>query len=164
MLLFSGCGALAIGCAGGAEGEAAKVPTFKVTGKVTMQGAPIADAVVTFSPTENQPMALGRTNAAGEYTLTTYEGGDGAAAGLFKVMVTKTTTAAGATLPVAGQHDPDAAAKAQAQQHAAAGGTPAGGKTTESLLPDRYGQPSTSGLEATVTEGGENKFDFALEP
>jgi hypothetical protein len=141
------------------------VPTFKVTGKVTMQGAPIADAVVTFSPTESQPMALGRTNAAGEYTLTTYEGGDGAAAGLFKVMVTKTTTAAGAApAPVAGQHDTNAAANAQAQQHAASGGTPAGGKSTESLLPDRYGQPSTSGLEATVTEGGENKFDFALEP
>jgi hypothetical protein len=80
-------------------------------------------------------------------------------------MVTKTTTAAGAApAPVAGQHDTNASANAQAQQHAASGGTPAGGKSTESLLPDRYGQPSTSGLEATVTEGGENKFDFALEP
>lgn len=32
------------------------------------------------------------------------------------------------------------------------------------LIDSRYGNPATSGLEFTVTEGGENAFDIRAEP
>ena len=75
------------GCSGG---DAAKhVAVFKVTGTVTFQGKPLAQAIVTFSPKEGQPVAFGTTNDKGEFTLTTYTAGDGAAAGSYGVLVSK---------------------------------------------------------------------------
>jgi hypothetical protein len=52
------------------------------------------------------------------------------------------------------------------QMHAASRGGPAGAAipTTQSVLPDRYGLPEQSGLQATVTAGGANSFDFDLTP
>ena len=77
----------AAGCGGGAEGGK---PVFSTKGKVTMFGAPLADATVAFAPTEQgQPTAIGRTDAQGQFVLTTYDYGDGAAAGSYKVVLSK---------------------------------------------------------------------------
>ncbi len=41
----------------------------QVTGKVTLDGKPLADARVEFSPTQQGSIATGRTDASGEYSL-----------------------------------------------------------------------------------------------
>ena len=143
------------GCGGDGSDEN-RVTVYPVTGKVTMAGAPVADAAVMFSPQGEQPTAAGRTNTDGEFTLTTYEAGDGAAAGEYTVVVTK--TAAGPGL------DPEQVHAAEA----AGGGTTAAGHgaaqaESGSALPSRYASPAETPLKATVGADAENHFEFPLE-
>lgn len=153
-LLFAIC--ILVGCGGG---ESPGKPVFPASGTVTVFGAPLADATIAFAPTaEGQPTAIGRTDKTGKFTLTTYEYADGAAEGTYKVVVTKTVSAAPA--PSAGEasgHDSDNAA---ANSHAASKAT--AGESVE-LVPPQYGSSSTTPLTAEVKSGGENVFPFAIE-
>src|SRR6266849_3541803 len=92
-----------VGCGGGAGAK--HVAVFKVTGTVTLQGKPLPRAIVTFSPKEGQPVAFGMTNDKGEFTLTTYTDGDGAAAGSYGVVVSKAVSS-GATTDAGHSADP----------------------------------------------------------
>ena len=146
---------LCTGC--GNPAEEGRVDVYPVTGTITYAGGPVADALVSFSPDEEgQPVATGRTNATGQFTLTTYEAGDGAAAGSYTVIVTK--VAAPASTSAEPAHDAEASAYSQVDvgAHGAQGaGADEGGG---SLLP----QPSTP-LKATVTADGDNEFDLVIE-
>ena len=76
-----------VGCGGGAEGGK---PVFAAAGTVTLNGAPLAGATVAFAPTASgQPTAIGKTDNEGRFRLTTYDYGDGATEGSFKVVITK---------------------------------------------------------------------------
>jgi hypothetical protein len=78
---------LAVGCNSG--------PKFApVSGKVTMNGKPLAGAFVSFQPITTDgsakapaPGSSGKTNANGEYTLKVSTGEDGAWVGRHKVMI-----------------------------------------------------------------------------
>lgn len=153
-LAFPLLGVLAIGC-GGAEGDTGRAETYETTGKITFDGKPVEDATVTFSPTGTQPPAVGRTDPEGNYSLRTYEDGDGAAAGDYTVLVMKETVTAAA----APTHDEVVASGGSPQAHSGAPGA----STTKSELPTKYSSQATSDLKATVTEDGENNFDFNLE-
>lgn len=149
-VLLSGCGG------GDAGGGAERKPTHKVSGTVTLAGGPVADASVTFSPKEGQPVAFGRTDSAGKYTLTTYEAGDGAVAGKYVALVTKVT--AGQTGgPVS--HDAFVSGGANPGAHGAA----AGGKSSSVALPESYASASTSNLFVEVKDG-ENDIPLDLKP
>lgn len=85
LLIFVPVMALLAGCGGGPK----RPSVAKVTGKVSHQGAPLADAVVMFYPQEaggGRP-ATGRTDASGMFSLTTFETGDGAVVGRHKVTI-----------------------------------------------------------------------------
>ncbi|MCI0462253.1 MAG: carboxypeptidase-like regulatory domain-containing protein [Gemmataceae bacterium] len=74
LLLASGCGG--------------KKPV-KVSGVVTLDGKPLPNATVSFNPAEaGGQSANGRTDSSGAYQLTTYNTGDGALPGDYKVTVT----------------------------------------------------------------------------
>ena len=65
-------------------------PTYLVTGRVLLEGNPAHGAVVILHPsngeaTTNRPRA--KTDAKGEFTLTTFTNGDGAPAGDYTVTV-----------------------------------------------------------------------------
>src|SRR6476661_377786 len=63
---------------------------YRVTGTVTMQGKPLAGAVVTFVPTSNEGAAASAiTDSEGKYALTTWQAGDGARPGDYHVKVSK---------------------------------------------------------------------------
>ena len=65
-------------------------PTYAVTGTVTMQGKPLAGAVITFVPTGNEGVAASAiTDSDGKYALTTRQAGDGARPGEYRVKVSK---------------------------------------------------------------------------
>lgn len=147
----------ASGC--GQSGGPARVKVYKVTGKVTFFGSPLIGAVVSFSPTGTQPAAIGRTNDSGTFTLTTYQAGDGAAAGDFKVLVMMVDSGAGDSSPQEA-HFKDQSSYVPIDTHAAA----KRGKGSGNVLPSKYGDPKQSPLNATVDpKKSENTFTFDLK-
>lgn len=155
-LCFLVVGLLLTGCGSGGD----KVQTNKVKGKVTYNGSPVAGATVTFSPQEKgTPAALGITDAQGVYTLTTYDSGDGAAAGLYKVLVYKVSQAE-APASNAPAHDPTGAGGPSAPP--AHSGSKAGQKKASgSLLPEKYAKVDTTPINKNVV-GGDNEINIEL--
>ncbi len=136
------------GCAGPA-GDPNRPKTVPVSGTVTYNGDPVEGATVTFMTDSAEGKgAVGRTDASGHFTLMTFEPGDGAVPGNYKVTVTKTKTEG--TL-----------SEEEANKYLERGENPPAPAVTD-LLPEKYKSPETSGLTAEVTEGGENNFTFEL--
>lgn len=148
-LLVLGCIALVLGCSG-ASGGASKKTTHKVSGKLTMGGAPVAGATITFSPkSKDNPPAMGLSDAAGVYVLTTYDAGDGAVEGDYKVMVYKAAPKADAP---ANSHNPHGGKSAPTSHSGGgAGGAPKAGGSG-SLLPEKYSTSETP-IEKSVKAG-----------
>jgi hypothetical protein len=124
---------LLLGCGGSG------LETVPVTGTVTYNGQPLADAAVAFQPADGRA-ATGITDASGKFTLTTLEDGDGAIVGEHTVTV---SPGAGQTAAMPGVDAPV-------------------GATQKSAIPDRYSNPGMSGLKASVTADGPNDFTFDL--
>lgn len=114
----------------------------RVSGVVTYKGAPVADAIVSFTP-QNRPKAIGRTDATGRFTLNTFSKGDGAVKGLNRVRIEPWSPAPEAFL------EP--------------GQTPPPLKEVERPdIPTKFRQEETSGLEVEVIAGKRNEFSFEL--
>ncbi len=147
------------GCGGGAEGGK---PVFPVTATITMDGAPLAGATVSFAPTQKgQPTAIGRSDQEGKITLTTYEYGDGAAEGKFNVVVRKSAPAAAAD--TSGDDDGHGAAYEAAPIGHSAPKKGGAADDSNSLVPDIYTSSKTTLLKAEVTASGDNVFVFEIK-
>ncbi len=142
--LFCGLSLLAVvilvGCGGG--GDAPDRPdTVPVTGTVLLDGTPVADATVTFVPNSGQERgAVGKTDANGQYTLMTFEPGDGAIPGMFLVTVEKVEVIGG------DQSDNGLAPPPEYKDQ----------------LPTRYKNPNSSGISREVAKDGENTLKLEL--
>jgi hypothetical protein len=123
---------LATGC-GGARGA----KTYAVQGKVTIQGQPLADVVVSFYPEQGRP-ASGTTDAQGAFALSTFESKDGAAAGSYRVAINE---------PAAEMAEGDYSIPAEKPPR----------------FPVKYTNPFESELIAEVKPGPENTFTFDLK-
>jgi hypothetical protein len=77
---------LAVSVASCSKGDGRKA-TFPVSGKVLDGNKPVANASVVFHPAGGGEKPHGKTDAAGNFQLTTYAGNDGAPAGDYKVTV-----------------------------------------------------------------------------
>jgi len=150
-LVLMACCTLLSGCGGE---KLNRPPVFKVTGKVTLQGKPVPNADVTFIHKESNRAAFGKTNAEGEYKLTTFNANDGAVAGKHDISVVD--------IP------PVASTPAIASVDSAEYQPPKIGEDTmpkpKSSLPQRYADVATSGLFGVVNEDGENVVDLELTP
>lgn len=148
------------GCTPG--GGANQKTTYKVTGKVTMGGSPVPGATITFSPLDRtNPPAMGVTDTQGVYVLTTYDAGDGAAQGDYKVLAYKAApTANAAPTPT---HDPTGASTQSFAPSHGGGGKKGSSVSGEggSLLPAKYVSASTTTLTKTV-QASENTIDIEL--
>jgi len=134
------CGFAFAGC-GGPSGPAVEF----VEGVVLLDGAPVADCVVGFSPLDPGGLsAFGQTDATGTYRLTCSRGGKpagGAVAGRYAVSLTK-----------------------QKPRDKAAGSMQAAGPDDiEFLVPKGYTQSATSGITATVRKGRNVGPEFRFE-
>jgi len=137
------------GCGGGGGGSSSGPKTYQVSGTVTQGGKPVQGAPIPFASADGKGGAAGRTDANGQYTLSTSKPGGGAVAGQYKVAITKFE---------------ESAATGSASEKGYV--PPREGESLpppKSLLPEKYGKPDSSGLTATVREGGENKFDFSVD-
>ena len=99
---------------------------------------------------------MGRTGDDGVYYLRTYEGSDGAGAGRFNVLITKT----------------EAQSESLSEEAAHGAMEGGGGPPThdandkgagKSLINEKYSKAG-NGLTAEVTADGPNEFDFPLAP
>lgn len=124
----------------GCGGSSSEYPqTFPVTGAVTHAGQPVEGAVVTFHPSASSQSAVGRTDVAGMYSLTTFTPGDGARPGDYQVTIVKYEDI-----------NPEELERPESPP-------------LTHLLPEKYAKVNSSALSATVSEGGPNEFDFQLE-
>jgi hypothetical protein len=124
---------LLAGCGGG---------LIRTTGVVELDGAPIPNAAVMFLPVKGGRPATGRTDAAGHFVLTTFEPGDGAAAGTYKVTIT-----ACESLVQEDESGPIVEEEYDAE--------------VRWIVPQPYTQAESSGLEATVDRNNHH-FSFNL--
>lgn len=143
-----------IGCGDKGAGAGSRATVYKTKGKVTYLGNPLIDAAVSFSPQGKQPAAVGRTNDNGEFTLTTYRAGDGAAEGEYKVMITMTVTTPAST-EIAHGTDPT---KSYGESHSGKKG-----KTTGNVLPAIFSDAANTPLSEKVEANGKNEFVFNLK-
>jgi hypothetical protein len=120
---------------GGCGGGLALVP---VSGVVTLDGKPVADAGVLFAPVAGGPPATGGTDANGAFELRT-NNRPGAVVGKHRVTVIKRETLG------LGPLGPTSPKGIQVIWH----------------VPERYSKAETSGLQLTVERGG-GEFPLAL--
>lgn len=111
-------------------------------GTVTYNGKPLEGANVVFIPDAGGPAAYGTTGPDGTFTWMT-RGEPGAMVGPGKVAITAFEELA----------EPKEEEDLTAEDLK---------KMSQSRIPEKYGRVETSGLTATVTGDGENKFTFEL--
>jgi len=146
--------AFAVGC-GRSKGPAVEF----VEGVVLLDGQPIAEADVGFSPVAGGVVAYGRTDSAGKFRLTTGQGGKhlgGAPVGEYTVTVIKWRNRLADLGPQPGPSDP-AAGKWQADAERLSSLPP------DYMVPKAYGDRATSQLKATVKKGRNVGPDFTFK-
>jgi hypothetical protein len=107
-----------------------------VSGIVTVDGQPVANAAVMFVPEAGGRPATGLTDAEGKFSLETLKPGDGALVGKHKVTVTGVKTTG-----------------VQATEDGLSGSVDPGQVREEWFVPQKYSKPDTSGLTQEVTQG-----------
>lgn len=157
-------------CLSGIFGCGESVPkTYPVKGKVTYKNLPLEGAGVTFHPTAGGSLAVGQTNAQGDFELMTFKSGDGALPGSYAVTITKIAGGAATTTSSGSANDFAASQKASQEiagkmaQSAKGGRTPAEMTTIKQLLPVKYSKTETTTLKATVSASELNEVSFAIE-
>jgi hypothetical protein len=127
---------VALGMASCSRGDGRK-PTYSVAGKVLVNGKPAEHATVVFHPVgESGPDVVkprGKVAADGSFTLTTYDGHDGAPAGEYQVTVELWLSSG------------------------------RGDEGPTSRLPAKYAKPESSGLTARVEAGPTELKAFELK-
>jgi hypothetical protein len=127
-------------------GSNGRLPTYPVSGELTINGAPAKGCVVTFVPADpalsGVVLPTGKVTDSGKFELTTYETGDGAPAGDYGVtLLWEATKWAG--------KDPDR------------GVDPVVTVRPDRLL-DKYASPAQSQLKAKVVAGKNDLEPFRL--
>ena len=134
-----------------------------VEGTVTYNGEPVEGATVSFQPVSpDGESAAGMTDANGRFRLTSTSAtvaGRGALPGDYRITIQKREPPPPDPIQAAfdrGEIDYD-----EMQRRMAARGPLATRAASRDLIPARYGQPGTSGLQETVVQG-RNAFTFDL--
>ncbi|WP_162006576.1 carboxypeptidase regulatory-like domain-containing protein [Roseimaritima sediminicola] len=136
---------LSVGCGGGDKNPGVDLEPVK--GKVLLDGSPVQGAIVVF---HGERGASGVTDANGEFILTTFDPGDGAKEGIYKVTVAKSelvgvdSSYSDINSPNYGKTPP-----------------PEAMGTRKYIVAQKYSQPETSNLTADV-QSGSNEFTFEV--
>ena len=137
----------------------------KVSGTVTMNGAPLEGATLTFYPQEpSGDSGGGKTGADGTFTITSSrasEGGTGLLPGEYRVTVTKFEELSD---PDQEAYDKGEITYEELQERKAKAGAYAKVEVPELLTPPKYQRDDTTPLTATVTDDPKkNVFEFNLD-
>jgi len=136
----------------------------RVEGTITYNGEAVEGATVTFVPTApDGESASGLTDSSGNYTLTSAyaeAGGRGALPGDYQVTVSKRE--ATVSNPDQEAFDRGEITYEEFEQRSSRRDSYAASARPRELLPEKYGQPHTSELKATVTTGRVSAHHFEL--
>ncbi|MDR0520551.1 MAG: DUF4198 domain-containing protein [Planctomycetaceae bacterium] len=160
-ITLSGCGSSSTNIAG-------LVPA---AGTVTLNGQPLADAGITFVPTELSRRAAGaKTDAAGKFTVSTLNPSDGIAPGEYRVVISKQDEKPAATLRQTKTEIKTPSGKVLPDPHKnrrlfkdgkpIPAGSVAETVRTETL--GKYAQADTSGLTVTIPPKGDKQLTLTL--
>jgi len=138
---------LVLGCGGGNK---TGTKTVDVSGRVTLNGQPLAGALISFSTSEFS--AAAETDDDGKYTLP-----QGAALGENRVIISKIKGGAGFSADPEDGMDAEQVAAAEDPE------TTRKKASVGEQLPAIYSDPEKSILKFKVTEGGTDSADFKLE-
>lgn len=122
--------------------------TLPISGKVTYQGTPVANARVVFISKSGGRSADGVTNSEGVYRLGTFMAGDGVLPGEYLVTISSS--------------DVDTTKPPSTEITDGAAYDPPKEESQKTKLPAKYQNPNQSGLKAVVEAGGPKEFDFTL--
>lgn len=136
-LAWIGC--LLLSLTGCGDSHPARSP---VSGTVTYNDEPLHIGSLVFVPVEGGPSAEGKIDEEGNYVLGTFEESDGAITGEYQVMITALTSPGGSGLPEDAVN---------------------GNAGPVSVIPEWYGNISSSGLKVTVEPDKENVINFPLD-
>ena len=143
-VLVPGCGQPSIGA-------------IPVKGTVLVDGKPMEGVMVIFHPDQGERAASGRTNANGEFKLTTELSNDGALPGSYKISVSKHVNEKD---DVPTKVDPNDRASLDAVYSK----VDARKKTvSQNFVGQMYENHLGSGLVATVEKGKDNNFKFEVK-
>lgn len=143
-MLFRACISMAVFilCTAGCGYHSDLPPLAKVTGIVTLDGHPLTTGNVQFMPDGSKGtsgrMSVGGIDQEGRFEMTTLKPGDGSQIGHHLVAIQ--------AYEILGSQDPNSP-------------TPI---VSKPLIPERYGDPHTSGLTAEVHPDRENHLTFEL--
>jgi hypothetical protein len=118
--------------AGCGGGDSGELPTVRVSGTLSVDGKPVSKGTVHFVPANGRP-ATGIVED-GKFTLSTYKEGDGVVAGQNRISVEVV------------QEVP----------------TKDGDTTAKSLIPAKFTNPDTSGLQLDVRPGGYSNLQINI--
>jgi hypothetical protein len=135
--------------------NSSRPPTYPVTGTVTLQGKPVAGAAITFVPTGDGEAASAITDSDGKYALTTWESGDGARPGEYRVKVSKQELAAVDPSKLVQNLSIEEEQKIYVESKKPA-------PPAKRLIPSKFENEETSGLVHKV-EGKPTTFDIKIE-
>jgi hypothetical protein len=139
LILLSGCG-----------GKTKLPGLVPASGKLTLDGTPLANAVISFQPKGEGRSATATTNAAGEFQATTLNPNDGIFPGDYVITVSKSE--------IVGKTYSDAEIEDIIQK------TGEGPRIeTKQVVPDKYLSAETSGLSASIPSGGNNSISLELK-
>ena len=127
-------------------------------GVVTLNGEPVADAMIMFTPVKigtQATTAATTTDAKGAFKMSTVDPGDGVFPGEYRVTVVKDEFQGGLTLEQAriNSQNPDEARKNGPIEEA----------TVIHHLPAKYGDINTTDLTVTIPEAGLKNIALSLE-
>jgi hypothetical protein len=149
-----------VGCGAGSDRQA----TVPVTGKVSVDGAAVGGASITFHPAaDGGRPAMAKTEADGTYSLTTYDEGDGAIAGKYNITISKMAVKAGIDVANLTMSGPDSGGDPAAYQKMMIGDNTEKVVEDTGSIPEKYKDPEKSGLERSVEASGGNEFNFDLK-
>lgn len=140
--------AMVAGCGGGGEVDDDRPERTPVSGTVTLDGAPVEGAVITFhTESATGRGANGRSDSSGAFKMGTFEATDGVLPGNYQVTVTKMAAASAGSQVSEDDpnYDPNAGVDAKPKNE----------------LPAKYADPQQSAL--TITVGTEPITDAKFE-
>lgn len=128
-----------------------KARMVKVEGTVTLDGAPLEGATISFVPENGAgPSAAGFTGSDGVFTLTTHTTGDGVREGTYNVIITKSSKS---TAPLA-----TGASSMKDNWKEYLKKEPTGPPKAESTVPAQYSDPAKPVLKCKVPPDGPVEF------
>ncbi len=147
---------LCLGCGGGG-----KKRTVPVEGRVTIDGVPLEGATVLFHPTTSgRQIAHGITGKDGQFRLTSFNTGDGAEPGAYKIVVNKAAKTADPAGLDPSKMGSDYVSMMKSTMPSKSGRPPA---KPASEVHMNYQKPELTPLQATVPDEGDKNMQVPLK-